>query len=273
MPNIVFYHPNIVGSSDGSRPGPYLTIPTGVDSISWGYNLNTAVYPTYGGEVVQILSCYVDDLEIIGTLSSYASQEQIYSYFAYYLQIATQGHTTGPNDDVTAGKSAYNQIPMTLTYPERGWTFDIIVTGLPGFRQARDLTAPQWRIQAHIVDNSQDLSDITQFTQHQVLDDFLKNDKDTFDIQGRIGFQAENPFSAPGSIFGDTFDPTYTREQWRQTEDRFNEVIGSYLDSNDLDALFEAGGARPTLTGTNGNNTTLSDDANRVEDGRKQAGG
>jgi hypothetical protein len=49
MPDIVFYHPAIRPSKDGSRPGPYLVV-KGIDEISWGYTLNTSTYPTYGAQ-------------------------------------------------------------------------------------------------------------------------------------------------------------------------------------------------------------------------------
>jgi hypothetical protein len=62
MASCTFYHPDIPSSNDGRRPGPYLTVDTGLDEASWSYNLNTVAFPTYGGEVVQILSCNVGEL-------------------------------------------------------------------------------------------------------------------------------------------------------------------------------------------------------------------
>jgi hypothetical protein len=44
---------------------------TGLERVAWGYTLNTANFPTYAGEVVQILSCYVEDLEITGVVQTY----------------------------------------------------------------------------------------------------------------------------------------------------------------------------------------------------------
>jgi hypothetical protein len=261
MPDIVFYHPAIRPSKDGSRPGPYLVV-KGIDEISWGYTLNTSTYPTYGGEVVQVLSTRVDDLEIRGTVRNYAKQEAIYSYFAYYLQIATQGRS----ETTIAGETAFNQTPMTVVYYERNWNFKIIVKGLPGFRQGREVVAPEWRIQAHVVDDSEDLHSVKEFTQHKVLDDFLKSEGDSFDLTGRIGFIADNPFSSPGSVFGDTYDPTYTHEAWTKEADRFSEVINSYLKS-DVDQIYETLASHPVYGNTAGEGT------NQVEQGRKKVGG
>jgi hypothetical protein len=248
--SISFFHPMV-------QPSPHLTISTGVDEVTWGYNLNTIAYPTYGGEVVQILSSFIDDLEVVGTVGTYAKQEEIYKYFAYYLQIATQGHSANKHP----GVKSYNQVPMICTYPERDWKFSIIVKGLPGFKQGRDTVGPMWRIQAHIVDDSEDLDSIKDFTEHHLLTEFLKSDSETFNLQGRIGFQASNPFSSPGSIFGDSFDPTYTREAWKKESDRFSEVIDAYLHS-DLDQIYDTLASRPSY-GTSGQTSK-----NQVQSGR-----
>lgn len=239
MPSCTFFHPDIP-ADNGNRPGPYLGIASGLDEASWSYNLNTATFPTYGGEVVQILSCNIGELTITGTLPSYKAMERVYSYFAYYLQIATQGRSQSPD----SGRTSYNQKPMIFTYPERGWSFQIIPKGLRRFRYGNDVVAPSWGITAHIVDHGNDLHSIKEFTKHQVLDDFLKSDGEKFDVEGKIGFLAENPFSAPGTIFGDNFDPANTREAWKKESDRFNEVINAYLDS-DLEALYETLASRP----------------------------
>jgi hypothetical protein len=240
MPAVTFYHPDIPSSKDGRRPGPYLAVNSGLEEASWSYNLNTVTFPTYGGEVVQILSCNIGELTITGTLPSYRAMERVYAYFAYYLQIATQGR----NVDATSGKTAYNQTPIVFTYPERGWTFQIMPTALRRFKYGNDIVAPSWGITAHIVDHSEDMHDIKEFTKHQVLDEFLKSDGEKFELEGKIGFLAENPFSAFGTIFDDDFDPKNTREEWKKSSDRFNEVIEAYLDS-DLESLYETLASRP----------------------------
>jgi hypothetical protein len=117
-------------------------------------------------------------------------------------------------------------------------------TALKKIRYATEVVAPEWGIVAHIVDHSQDLHDIKEFTKHQVLDEFLKSDGEKFDVEGKIGFLAENPFSAPGTIFDDDFDPENSREEWKKQSDRFNEVIEAYLES-DLESLYESLASRP----------------------------
>lgn len=254
MPAVTFFHPDIPSSADGKRPGPYLTVNSGLEEASWSYNLNCVTFPTYGGEVVQILSCNIGELTLAGALPSYRAMERIYSYFAYYLQIATQGR----NKDPKTGTTSYNQTPMTFTYPERGWTFKIMPTALRKFRYSQDTVSPTWGLVAHIVDHTDDLHDVKEFTKHQVLDGFLKSDGEDFAVEGKIGFLAENPFSAPGTIFG-TFDPEATREEWRKQSDRYNEVINAYLDS-DLEALYETLASRPSWAEINGG-TNVNDKA------------
>jgi hypothetical protein len=240
MPSCTFYHPDIPPSSD--RPGPYLSIPSGLDEAAWSYNLNTVTFPTYGGEVVQILSCNIGELTITGTLPSYRAMERIYGYFAYYLQIATQGRSPDPD----TGRTSYNQTPITFTYPERGWEFKIVPRSLRRFKYGNDIVAPSWGVTAHVVDHGNDLHSIKEFTKSQVLNRFLESDGEKFDIEGKIGFLAENPFSAPGTIFGDNFDPAASRDAWKKESDRFNEVIDAYLDS-DLESLYETLASRPAF--------------------------
>jgi hypothetical protein len=64
-------------------------------------------------------------------------------------------------------------------------------------------------------------------------------------IEGKIGFLAENPFSAPGTIFGADFDPADSlATNGRRNRDSYNEVIEAYLDS-DLESLYETLSSRP----------------------------
>jgi|ERR1035437_5434769 hypothetical protein len=148
MPQVTFAHPDAqIGS---------LAIDDGIDTARWGYNLNTAVYPTFGGEVVQILSVYIDGLVLGGTVSTRSQMEAIYTYFAIYMQMATQGFN--PTPDV--GASAYNLKPITFAYPERGWSFEIYPQSAPGFGYSYDEVAPIWQMTAFILDDSPNIDPI-----------------------------------------------------------------------------------------------------------------
>src|ERR1019366_7215700 len=152
MPAVYFTHPvHQPGISIGD-----LEIDTGIDDADWAYGLNTVTFPTYGGEVVQILSVYIDDLTLHGTLSTYRQMEAIYKYFARYIQIASQGTKSVPGIGDSISGSAYNLWPITFSYPERNWFFKIIPLAVPGFRYGRDVVTPTWQIKAHVVDDSPD---------------------------------------------------------------------------------------------------------------------
>src|SRR5579884_427636 len=101
MPSVFFAHPQL-----GT-----LSIDDGVDEIQWAYNLNTATFPTYGGEVIQILSVFIDDVTIGGTVATYHQMEAIYRFFAAYMQIATQGRNPVPNIKDSVTGTAYNLQP------------------------------------------------------------------------------------------------------------------------------------------------------------------
>lgn len=153
---IQFTHPN-------SHVGN-LTVENGLDQAQWAYQLNTQVYPTYGGEVVQILSVYVDDLTLGGSIATYAQAELIYSYFARYFAVATAGTSATPN--VNNG-SAYNLEPMIFTYPMRGWTFSIYPKTAPGFSYDVEMVNPTWLMTAHIDDSINDLTSIKTTIQQE----------------------------------------------------------------------------------------------------------
>lgn len=130
-----------VRSEDG-----VLEIQTGADEITWGYGMNTKRYPTYGGEVVQILSTYAEKMTIRGTCQNYKELTRIYEFFKEYIF-----YTTGGASVVNAGNTERKQKYLKLFYPARRWSFVIMVTDISNFRMARDVAAPEWEITAEIV--------------------------------------------------------------------------------------------------------------------------
>lgn len=124
-----------------------LEIKTGADEITWGYGVNTKRFPTYGGEVVQILSTYADKMAIRGTCLNYKELTDIYEYFKNYLL-----YTTGGASLLTGGNSTERkQKFLKFTYPARNWSFVIMVADASGFKISRDVAAPQWQLSAEIV--------------------------------------------------------------------------------------------------------------------------
>lgn len=223
---VSFYHPT-VGS---------LEVRTGIDDISWGYNLNTANYATYGGEVVQILSCYVDDLEVHGTIRNYTELEAVYSYFLNYIRGVS---ADGVRDDT----------PMSFDYFHRGWKFKLIVTEAPGYRKARELTVPEWRIRAFIVDDSstEDLKDIIieeAQIKAQIGSDDPKFDEH-FGLEGKVRFVADNPFSDPFTSSGLQFAANKA-EALDKIGNYYSSLIPAYL-NGDFDTIFGSIGSKPAF--------------------------
>lgn len=211
-----------------------LTVSIKPDQITWAYGLNTANYPTYGGEVVQILSCYIEDMMIAGTTRKYRELEQIYRFFIDYIQIATQGRR---------GTGSFDPRPIKMFYPERNWTFDIHPKKLPGFRYGRDIVAPQWTMLAAVAEPDQDLK-------AKIIDkayaEAIQSDghfKLFGRVTGDIGYETDDPFRTP---FVTKKKPgSAARNAYGDLGDFYNHLIPAYLQGNfdDLAANY----SRPTF--------------------------
>jgi hypothetical protein len=236
--HIEFSHPEI-----GS-----LTVRTGADRIAWGYSLNVAVFPTYAGEVVQILSCFVDNLEITGTLQTYNDAFKLYTYFLQYTQLATQGD---PRRGQEAGESSYNEYPMTMRYPHRNWEFHIMPVDVPGFRKGRDVVAPEWRVEAHVADETGDVHELKELIVREAEikaavgstdPDFDQN----FGLNGVIRFTDENPFSDPWTDHGTDFAQDRANS-FKEIGDYYSTLLPSYL-KGDFDAITGGLGSKPAFS-------------------------
>lgn len=238
---VLFSHPQIPET---------LRILTGLNDVYWAYTLNTVTIPTYGGEVIQILSVGIDDLIVSGQVlgygdiqihdNVYAGMESIYKWFLNYAQMATQG-ALGPeayNHFETGDEgTAFNQEPVTMTYPQRGWRFQMIPKSLPGFHYGRDVVAPTWMMQGAIVQPDPaflDLFDMTHLENQQRLGEFIAfgddfNGKYTGWVTAGIGYNPENPFSAP---YKGDFSSDKTGTMLDRTRDYFNKLIPSYLEAD-----------------------------------------
>lgn len=179
--HLLFSHPLI----NNNKP---LIVHTGANSVQWGYGVNTRRIPTYGGEVVQILSMYADSLKIKGFCRNYKEQEEIYDFFLRYIKLAGGMGAMGNDNE-------RNQTPITFAYPARKWTFEIMVTNLDDKRMALDVVAPEWGITAEIVSENDryELGDALLTGMHQVLlDQALIKNKNT---SGVIGYDPANKYS------------------------------------------------------------------------------
>jgi hypothetical protein len=209
-----------------------LNVRTKPNAVEWGYGLNTVNYPTYGGEVVQVLSCYIEDMNIEGDVRTYREIEEIYGWFIEYMQLATQ-------------KGRHDETPVKFRYFERNWVFDIIPKGLPGFRYGRDVVVPSWRMQAHVDEPDFALTELILdekgFTGLAAVEGF-----DPFGtVTGEIGYSEKDPFSAPDVTAGNEFDPEKDRHDYTSIVDYWTSLIPSYL-SGDFSAL-DANLSKPTF--------------------------
>lgn len=236
--HLLFQHESVNG-------GEPLVVLTGMDEVSWAYVLNVAEFPTYGGEVVQILSCYIDDLSIEGTIRQYGEAEAIYSYFMKYFANATQGNSATSTDK-------YNQTPMIMEYGHRGWRFEIQPLETPGFLYSTETVAPKWMMKAHMVDKTPDVSKLENLVVSE-LEYKERTSGEPFSLKGLIspesGNPAQNPFIAPGTFLGDTFVESTAKnaaEGAIKIGDYYNSLLPSYLN----DTFFQAQtavGAKPAF--------------------------
>jgi len=125
---VTFSHPDIPKN---------LELYTGMDEIEWEYGLNINAIPTYGGEVIQILSAFVDGCTIKGTTSSNPQLKMIVDWFRKYMEIAGLG-----------GRS---ETPVMFSYPARGWKLPLWIKTTPRLEYRFDLIAAPWEITAQVL--------------------------------------------------------------------------------------------------------------------------
>lgn len=190
-----------------------LRIQTGANQITWSYGLNTAVFPTYGGEVVQVLSAYTDNLVIQGEINRYRRLEEIYKWFLRYMQISTQA-------------GGFHDEPVKMRYPTRGWEMKIKPMGLPGFRLGTDVVAPTWQLEAHIVEQDRGMVRLT-------MQEAAKKGFDFGTLHAGIGYDEDNPFTDPAARKS-KYDP---EEQSRAIGDFYQNLIPAYLEG-DFETLY-----------------------------------
>lgn len=231
---IEFYHPSVTPKT--------LIVPIGPDEVAWGYALNTATFPTYGGEVIQILSAYIEDLKIAGTVMTYRQMKEIYDFFGSYMTNATQGEK---------GTGEYNQTPMIFRYPHRGWEFEIQPLRAPGFAYGLEVIAPTWEMEAHIVDATPNVQTLEELVKKQVLEGSQGNE--FLNIVGAIspdgGEPEKDPFQSPGTMHGNTFKPLDQSETTAELDsfaDWYNKLIPAYK-SGDYKSITGESGAEPAF--------------------------
>lgn len=216
---------------------PDLRLGVNPDQIVWSYGLNTQNYPTFGGEVVQILSMFIEDMTITGTVGSYRKMEAIYQWFVAYMQTSTQGHGS-------KGKGqAFDTTPVTFYYPRRGWKFLIQPKTAPGFRYGKDVVAPTWSIQAAVVESPESFEQLikTEAEMNAMQDPSFKP---FGTATAQIGFHEFNPWTTPNT--GKDYKKGATQDYYSEYADAngpFNSFMKSFLPGSSGAAASEALGA------------------------------
>lgn len=174
---LVFRHPSLRRR---------LNITHGASEIKWSYALNTVTTPTYGGEVVQILSCYVGPMTITGQTANNDELGRIYDWFLDYMNEAGKGDRR-------------DERAVIMDYPERGWSFKLQITQLQGFQVGTTLLGTPWTIQAEVV-NDDDRQMLVEHTMNAL-------NKPLFDKTLRqVGFNAKDPTIDPTASINQTYD-------------------------------------------------------------------
>jgi len=157
---LIFSHPSVPKK---------LYVHSGANAIKWSYDLNTITTPTIGGEVTQILSCFVGPMTISGQTAglrtdiegnprpskpgysskdSYNPHDELKNIVDWFL---TYMHSAGQNGK---GSRLRDERAILFQYPERQWDFYIQVTSLDGFVYDKNVYAPEWSITAEVLNDN-----------------------------------------------------------------------------------------------------------------------
>lgn len=252
---------------DDRGTGEKLEIAIKPDQIEWGYGLNTQVTPTYGGEVIQILSAYIENMTVTGQVRTYNKAEEIFNWFVKRIEGATQSGEFRRQEGVK------------MFYPERQWQFRVLPLSIGPLKYGRDIVVPEWSATFHVVQSDKDLEEIiVNRADQKLIEERLGTESGGIfgKATGNIGFDEFDAFRSPvgqvkkdgkwvddpkerkrydelyAAIIGDEGKPIrYSKED---IGDWFNNLIPSYLDADfsDLSADY----SRPTLGSNRTDNTT-----------------
>jgi hypothetical protein len=225
--------------------------------------LNTQSYPTYAGEVVQILSAYIDTFSIAGTVRTYLDLELIYKWFIAYMTIATQGNQDA---GVYNYSQKYVENPVAFSYPHRGWNLNLRPNSLPQFMYGTEIVAPQWQMQGAVVeadelfltnglpDSKTQLNSLAQQAAIQGLENLNASFASSTIYNPFNSINADNSAAAQQFLNG----ATYYDPNTQQLADYFQNLVSQYAAGNLNGLLSPAAISQPPSTqGTFAANQTL----------------
>lgn len=104
-----------MGTASITHEGRVFRFRTNPNSIKWNYAINTKVYETYAGRVVQILSLRIEDLTVTADAGG--------GGWDYMMQVVTYFRDLLVDQRLST--------PAVFEYPERGYKLSVYATAMP----------------------------------------------------------------------------------------------------------------------------------------------
>jgi murein DD-endopeptidase MepM/ murein hydrolase activator NlpD len=211
--NVTFSHPNITDRLGRLRP---LVVETGMDGVSWDYNLVTQKQQTYAGEVIQILSANIGQLRIKGTVRDYVELDTIYAWFKEYMFNLRQENVSSM------------QQPVMVSYPHRGWRWEVYIVDAPGYHLGRQVVAPEWEVICEFF-HPEDRDLISRETRNQFTETLHTNSAVPREILRNYNGIYSSPTPTMGEGVSSGLIDNVTREEMASVlGENFQNMIGAW---------------------------------------------
>ena len=108
-----------------STGGPELRFLLNPSAVQWGFEVNTAVFDTVGGRVVQVLGASVSDLIVSGTIGMSSSQQDAWRQAEGFMSRIKDLVEWQSRDATIAGRRM--QPPLIFSFPQKNWLFEVYI--------------------------------------------------------------------------------------------------------------------------------------------------
>jgi hypothetical protein len=167
--------------------------------------------------------------------------EDIYRFFAQYMQYASQG--------VRGRPTKYLGNPIKVRIPSRGWSLKIVPKSVPGFRLGTEVVAPEWRLMAQVYEedgnaNQQILSAIAS-RYYNTPNISIQEAMNRTTTLSEIGYNPDSGFVNPmaslekaenGKVKPNRFDGKALKENYKKRGEAFRQIVESYINNDQDDA-------------------------------------
>jgi hypothetical protein len=248
-----------------------IKLPLGVNGVKWTYQLRHNVISTIGGQVFQILGANVGTITIKGqfgmagmwgldakkdyrgplvngtippgALDWQDSTDinrnglvQMGLWFRQYFLRETQG-------SAKIIQGSFEEEAIEFSFPARNWNFLIRPTSFPQVRFANDNTAPEWLVEADVVEPYERHEGTKKFTQE--VDKFAR--EDLASLKAGLGYRRLNPFSDPladPDLLANNYDPV---ELAKKVAESYSDYVQNF-GADEIEELIYQGFSSPTQT-------------------------